>query len=611
MSRLTMVTESTAQKTVEGLYKDIERRITASQPGICPVNLSVAFLHICRSQSCGKCVPCRVGLMRLEELIQKVLDGKADLSILDTIETTAQGIFDSADCAIGIEAARMVLKGLKGFRDDYIEHIQHGRCTLTQVKSVPCVELCTAHVDIPGYIGLIREGRYTDAVELIRKDNPLPAVCGMICEHPCEARCRRTLVDDAINIRGLKLYAVEHEGEIPAPKCAPSTGKKIAIVGGGPGGLSAAYYLARMGHDVTIYEQRKHLGGMLRYGIPSYRLPKDILDHEIDGILKAGIHVKKNVRIGKDIDVNTLRKSCDAMYICIGAHVGRTIGIEGEDAKGVVLAVDMLRGIGDGEMPDYTGKNVVVVGGGNVAMDAARSAIRLHAKSVKIVYRRRQNDMTALKEEIEGAIGDGCEIMELNSPKKIEKNEAGNLTALIVQPQIVGEVRGGRPSPRDAEEPEQRIPCDILIEAIGQGIDYTVFAEEAGVQVHRGTIDAFDWGGVKDQDGIFAGGDCVTGPATVIRAIAAGKVAAANIDDYLGFDHQITSDVEIAPVRLDDHEACGRVNMKMRDPRERIKDFDIMEICMSNEEAKQEASRCLRCDHFGYGIFKGGREEKW
>ena len=610
MSRLSIITENKAQTTVEELYKDLERRISASPPGLCPVDLASSFLKMCHAQSCGKCVPCRVGLGQLEKLMEDVLDGNGTLETIDLIESTASSIFYSADCAIGYEAALMVLKGIKGFRNDFEEHVLRGRCICELNQPVPCVSQCPAGVDIPGYVALVAEGNYADAVRLIRKDNPLPSVCGLICEHPCEVRCRRTLMDDPINIRGLKRFAVEHAGEVPVPEPAEATGKKVAVIGGGPGGISAAYYLRLMGHDVTIYEQRKQLGGMLRYGIPSYRLPRETLDREIEQLLSTGIHVKTGVTVGESPNILELRSQYDAVYIAIGAHTDRKIGIEGEDAEGVISAVELLRGIGDSQLPDFTGKDIIVIGGGNVAMDVARSAVRLGAKRLRIAYRRRREDMTAMPEEVEGAIAEGCELVELHAPLRIEKDAEGKVAALWVKPQIIGPVVNGRPKPMDSAEPEVRLACDMVLVAIGQGIDSRNF-EKYGIPVKRGVIDALNWSGVKDISGVFAGGDCVTGPATVIRAIAAGKVAAANIDEFLGYHHVISADVEIPKVRMSTRKSCARVNMKERSVCERVKDFKLIECGMTEEEAMQEAHRCLRCDKFGFGSFKGGRVEQW
>lgn len=609
MSRLTIMTTTQAQRVIEDLYKDLERRIIASPPGLCPVDMAAAFLKLCHAQTCGKCVPCRVGLAQLQHLLDDVLEGKATLDTLDLIEKTAQIISNSADCAIGYEAANMVLQGIRGFRYDYEEHVLHDRCTCSLNQPVPCVSMCPAGVDIPGYIALIKEGRYGDAVSLIRKDNPFPSACAFICEHPCEARCRRNMLDDSINIRGLKRFAVDEAGFVPNSECAPSTGKKIAIVGGGPGGLSAAYYLQLMGHQCVIYEKRKQLGGMLRYGIPNYRLPRERLNEEIENIIATGVEVHTEVDIGKDITMLELDTMYDALYLAIGAQTDKKVGIPGEDGINVISAVTMLREIGDNIMPDFSGKRVIVIGGGNVAMDVARSSIRAKADMVGIAYRRRKEDMTALPDEIDGAIAEGCELLQLQAPIRIELDEQQKVAALWVQPQIIGMHRGDRPTPMQANVPEQRIPCDIVVVAIGQGIESQKFAE-AGVPVRRGAIDALDHSGIESMAGIYAGGDCVTGPATVIRAIAAGKVAAANIDEYLGYNHIISCDVEIPEANFADRPNCGRVQLKERNL-ERKHDFDLIEFNMTKEEAMQECSRCLRCDHFGFGVFKGGRKTKW
>lgn len=366
-----------------------------------------------------------------------------------------------------------------------------------------------------------------------------------------------------------------------------------------------------MGHQVTIYEKRERLGGMLRYGIPSYRLPREKLDEEIQVILSTGIQVKTNTDVGRDITLKEIKTQFDSVYIAIGAHIDKKTGIEGEDAKGVISAVEMLRSIGDGIMPDFTGKNVVVIGGGNVAMDVTRSSIRLGAKKVSCVYRRRQVDMTALPEEVEGAIAEGCEMITLKSPVRIEENENGEAVALWVQPQKVGTIdKQGRPRPEKANVPEERIPADVIVVAIGQGIE-TDYFEEYGISVRRGAIITRSNSEIQNNEGIFAGGDCVTGPATVIKAIAAGKVAAANIDEYLGFNHIITTDVEIPEPRLDDRPPRGRVKMQEVEVCDRKNNFHLIECGFTEEEAHQESLRCLRCDHFGYGKFKGGRITRW
>lgn len=610
MSRLSVISTDKVNSTTETLMKEFTQRIIANPPGVCPVDMQLAFLKVCHAQTCGKCVPCRIGLGILEELLESVLDNTATMETLDLIEHTATNIKNSADCAIGFESARMVLAGLEGFKEDYISHVREHQCTGTFEQPIPCVTLCPANVDIPGYIALAGAGRCEDAVRLIRKDNPFPTACALICEHPCEKRCRRNMIDDSINIRGIKHYVMDKANakKVPVPACAESTGRKVAIIGAGPSGLTAAYFLQLMGHQTTVYEEKAQPGGMLRYGIPNYRFPRERLKEDIDAILSTGVELKLNAAIGTE-ELKEINDTYDAVYIAIGAHAEKRLNLEGEDSGNVISAVEMLREIGDDRYPDFTGQRVIVVGGGNVAMDCARTAIRSNAKTVSIVYRRRKEDMTALPAEVEGAIAEGIELLTLKAPLRVEKDEKGNVAALWVQPQIIGKVRGGRPSPGKADKAEERLECDVILMAVGQDIITEPFAK-AGIATKSGRILA-DASCALNRVGMYAGGDCVSGPATVIKAIAAGKVAAANIDEFLGCNHEISVDVEIPEPLLNDKVPCGRVNLGEKESWARKDNFEGIEYTMSDEEAYQEASRCLRCDRHGCGVLRGGRQDKW
>ena len=600
---------SKAEREVQTICAEMSQKLASDAGNMCPVEFTATLLRLFQSRSCGKCVPCRIGLGELADLLEEVLDQKGSRETLEEIERLSRTVALSSDCAIGQEAARVLQTMLPAFKADFLSHLEKGRCTV-QSKSVPCVEGCPAHVDIPGYIALTKAGRFADAVRQIRKDNPFPSACALICEHPCEARCRRNTVDDAVNIRGLKRCAVDNAGVVPAPACLPATGKRVAVVGAGPSGLTAAYYLSLMGHKVDVFERRRRLGGMLRYVIPCYRLPDAYLDRDIEAILSTGVTVHTEVSVGTELPIQKLREDYDSVYIAIGAHTDKKLGIPNENARGVMSAVELLRHIGEGGSFDFTGKNVIVVGGGNVAMDATRTSMRLGAASVKCVYRRRVADMTALPEEVEGAMAEGCEILPLMAPVRVEADENENATGLWVQPQIIGQVQRGRPAPRKADRPEQLLSADIIIVAIGQDIETEPF-RAAGIPVERSWFQADSACQVPGEAGLFVGGDCQSGPATVIRAIEAGKTAAANIDRYLGFDTQLELGVDIPAASIWISGPCGRINMTEESPLTRKDHFGLMEHGMTREEAMQECSRCLRCDHYGKGAFRQGRVETW
>ena len=608
MARLSVAPRAKDDSKFATFLDEYERRVEAMPPGMCAVAMQLDLLRAGGCQTCGKCVPCREGIAHIETLLEEVLAFDAESDALEEIRAQAAVVRDTADCAIGWHAAEVLLAGLDSFKEEFESHVKQGKCREGIAQTVPCETLCPAHVNVPAYIALAGSGDYAGAIGMVRKDNPFPTACAFVCEHPCEKRCRRTLIDAPINIRGIKKFAVDQlaADQVPTPAPAASTGKKVAIVGGGPSGLTCAYFCALMGHEVHVLEMRKQLGGMMRYGIPAYRFPRERLDEDIRAIVSAGnVTVHTECRIDAE-GMRRLSEEYDAVYVAIGAQGGKTLKLEGADAEGVMSAVDLLTKIGDDEYPDFTGKNVVVVGGGNVAMDCARTSVRAGAASVTVAYRRRLEDMTALRAEIDSAMQEGVEMMTLQAPDHIEV-ENGQAVALYTQPQFIGPVKRGRPAPQKADKPPVRVPADVVLIAVGQDIESAPF-EEAGMQADRTYFEADD--GLKSVgslDNVFVGGDCQVGPKTVIIAIGAGKVAARNIDDYLGFNHELDCGVEVPPAAANWRQPCGRVNIVERPARERKGDFDAVEVEMSAEEAFQEARRCLRCDHFGCGVLDEGR----
>ncbi|NLM83842.1 MAG: FAD-dependent oxidoreductase [Clostridiales bacterium] len=480
----------------------------------------------------------------------------------------------------------------------------HGDC------KAPCTLTCPNHMDVQGYVAHIANGRFEDALRVIKETNPLPVVCGRICTRPCEGQCRRNIVDEPIAIAQLKRFAadIDLEKEVHyLPERKPATGKRVAIVGAGPAGLTAAWFLAIAGHSVTIFERHAKPGGMLRYGIPAYRMPRETLDREIDIICQLGVEIKYNVEFGKDITWESLKKEgYDALFLAVGSQVGRPLGCDGEGVCfNVVRGVDFLGRVTEGTAPDLTGKDVVVVGGGNTAMDAARTSVRMGARSVKIVYRRGRSEMPADKAEIEDAEHEGVELCLMTNPVSVGMRDGRTVLTLVKM--AFGEPdESGRPSVHEVPGSEYEMEADYVIAAIGQTQDLSFINESFPVAVKRNMIVADEKTFATNIPGVFAAGDAVTGPKTAIQAIAGGRFAARSIDQYLRGE-EITPEPEvynhtkgrklseIDPKEYDDVERRPRSVMPTLPVEQRVKSFDEVELGFSVEEAMAEAKRCLSC----------------
>ncbi len=586
-------------------------RMTSYPPGMCPLVMYRSILQMSINQSCGKCIPCRDGLVEAERILKRIIEGDAEMGALEELKDLCNMISETADCAVGVVAANTVLDSLVEFPDEYKSHIENHRCVENVNQTVPCITMCPAHVDVPGYVALINEGDYAGAINIIRDRNPFPTACAMVCEHPCEKKCRRTIIDHPINIRGLKKFAVDSiaADQVKTPTPNVATGKTIAVVGAGPSGLTAAYFLALMGHAVELFDEHDKLGGMLRYGIPEYRLPKARLDEDIRAILAAGdIRVHTNTKIGRDITVQELEEKYDAVYLGLGAQLGNKMPVKHADCENVVAAADFLQAVARGDAPDLTGKRVALIGGGNVAMDAARTAVRLNAETVN-VFTRKRDDYTALETEIESAMQEGIRFTTLLSFLHLEedKDNPGQLSAVWLQPEIVGEYdEFGFVKTEHSTKYPYRFKCDYLIMGVGQRCDVAVF-EEAGIPTNRGRILADTACIIEGKEKFFSGGDCVTGPSTAINAIAAGQVAAYNIDEFLGYHHKLDCDSKAPTPMPNKCIPTGRAEIEERDPYERKRDFLHVEEDMTLEEAQRESGRCLRCDYYGCGCMEGGR----
>jgi NADH-quinone oxidoreductase subunit F len=568
----------------------------------CMVDMARFFISFTQLESCGKCIPCRWGTKQMLDILEDITNGRGRLSDIELLIELSEAIKAGSLCGLGQTAPNPVLTTIRYFREEYESHIKRLHCPAAACKGLvkaPCIHTCPAGVDVPRYIRLIAEENYDEALAVIRERIPFPSVCGYVCFHPCETKCRRGQIDEPIAIKALKRYAADHaiKSASSEPQIAPPSGKRVAVVGAGPAGLTAAYYLSKLGgHAVTVFEALPEAGGMMRVGIPQYRLPKDVLDAEIDAIKGVGVDIKTNTRV--DSLDSLIQEGYDAVFLALGAHAGTKMHVDGEDTPGVIDCVSMLRDVSLGKKVRL-GERVAIIGGGNAAIDAARTALRLGAKEVTTLYRRTREEMPADTEEVEEALREGVNIDFLVAPNKIWSDN-GHLAMECIRMKL-GEIdASGRRRPEKVAGSEFKELFDVVIAAIGQTPQIT---ERFGMKIDRGgTLHADPDTLATDREGVFAGGDVVSGPASVIEAIAAGRQAAISIDRHLGgegiIDEKLAKPEELSqrPEATEDEEEKQRQEMALLPVGKRLRDFDTVELGFSKEAALEEARRCLSCD---------------
>lgn len=569
----------------------------------CMVDVAKFFMEFVQDESCGKCVPCRLGTKRMLEILERITSGQGQEGDIDLLIELGESIKESALCGLGQTAPNPVLSTIKYFREEYETHIRDKKCpagVCTDLFMSPCQNACPAGVNVPGYLALVSEGRVMDAYNLIRRENPFPAVCGRVCTHPCESKCQRAMLDESLAIADVKRYISDKVFEMNQPFRTiqfPPTGKKVAIIGAGPSGLTCGYYLAQTGHDVTVYDSQEYAGGILRYGIPEYRLPKEVLQKEIDILKQSGVNIVLSTEIGKDVTFDELKEDHDAIYIATGTQYSNSMGIEGENLNGVYPGLDFLRDINMGD-DVAVGDTVAVIGGGSTAMDAARSALRLGAKEVHVIYRREEKDMPADRREVEEAVEEGVHLHELVAPVIIEGHGHVSGIRLVNLSQGLFD-SSGRRRPVKEVGTEFTMKVDMVIPAVSQHSDLPFIDKDLIEMTPWGTFVVEATTGMTKMPGVFAGGDVVRGPDTAIWAIADGKRAAVSIDRYLGGSGDLNKgeEVQIPLARDEDSpDEHMRFERRMLNPDERNVNFKEVSKGYHKLNAMAEAMRCLRCD---------------
>jgi NADH-quinone oxidoreductase subunit F len=575
----------------------------------CMVDVARYFIEFTNSESCGKCVPCRVGLNKSLRILNRITTGAGRMQHMETLEQLGPFIRDCSLCGLGQSAPNPVLTTMRHFRHEFEDHIVARRCqagVCTELALSPCENSCPLHMNIPRFLQLYKEERLEEAFESVIFDNPLPSSTGRVCQHPCDERCRRQTMDDAVNMREVHRFISDSillsdrfdaAVERVAKRMLEHTGRKIAIAGAGPAGLTAAFYLALLGHDVTVFDPLPEAGGMLRFALPEYRLPKPVLKREIELIERLGVKFALNTRIGVDIALNELDERFDAAFLAIGTWKESWVYLPGTELKGVYPALPLLESVAKGDAVDL-GRKVVVIGGGNAAIDSARTSLRKGAEVV-VVYRRERKDMPAIEEETEAAEKEGARIVFLSAPHRIIGDAKGNVKALEVVKTRLGEYdTSGRRKPVLTDE-VQRIECDSVILPVGETVDLD-FCKASGLQIKKsGTIEVDRYSLETSRPRFFAGGDLVTGASNVSNAMAFGKRAARAIDEQLmeakrwellfpvmAFDQSPPKDVS----------ECHRHTPHEISVRERMQSSAEVVIGLTAEEAHEEACRCLRCD---------------
>jgi NADH-quinone oxidoreductase subunit F len=582
----------------------------------CMVDLARFFVQFTQAESCGKCVPCRVGTKRMLEILNKITCGEGELQDLDRLERLAETIKRTSLCALGQTAPNPVLSTLKYFRKEYEDHIVRKHCVACQCADLvkaPCTHTCPAGVDTPSYIALVAAGRCREALAVHMERNPFPSICGRVCDHPCEAMCKRAELDEPVSVTAIKRFMADSimPQEIGLHGSASRT-QRVAVVGAGPAGLSCAYHLVLSGFPTVVFDALPVAGGMMQVGLPAFRLPKDVVAREVNTILDLGVDLRLGMALGRDFTLGSLfADGFEAVFVALGAHGSNPLGVEGQDAAGVLSGVEFLRDVNLGNECTI-GEKVVVVGGGSVAMDAARCALRLQEmagrpRDVTLIYRRSRVEMPAFAWEVLEAGEEGLAFLYLTAPSRVLKNEAGRVAGLrCVQMELGGPDEGGRRRPVPLAGSEFALECDTVIAAIGQSVDVSWCADE-GVQVSHGVIVADPLDLRTTRPRVYAGGDAVRGPATLVEAIGDGQRAAFAIEraltgrssreEYLA-DMQRLRRVPRSAT-FDGGEAgqqAPRVTAPKVPPDERVRSFVEVVRGIMVEQARCEAQRCLRCD---------------